>query len=942
MAMATSDMRKSPQLSKIKLKVVNSAVTASDSDASIDTNSLSAESATEQNHPPRNEKRRKKNRRGSEWEIMEGLKDGQRFDNKPNPFTGYLHKKRKWPLKGWHKRYFMIDKGILVYGKGPAEINKGKIHGTLDIGLSVISTKQKRRRIDIDAEEFIYHLKAKPEETFSSWVEQLTAHRLYRQHVLTYGANVGALLKAVDGLHNISRTPEILSRDGSLTRGLQPPSGGRRLSIWVQETATSLEQYQHDAAIIEQNIGKLSRLLQQIESSNPIVTECITEALSPSVKKDRRKFGLKKKKSASSKGGSVDLTIQFSGSKSVTGTDADNPSPLSNALSTTNLPVPASVTPTPDSLSNVDVISLSAENQMREDFITLAKQIIGSLKTLTFGLGTERDRLKTAIETEAQAPPNNSDLRSRLTRIHEASDLTEMSQLEHLSENNHSQKLYNASLSYSSSCISATEFFDAEDLPGDRPAAHAHIGGGAAGREEESDMRARSKDLSLEYSRGVGEASGGEGAYPRGGKEEESEVRTRSESSSEAGSLSSGEGSVSSESELGDELHSANSIDVGETQGLTGRRTVLPCPRPPTEGLSLWNLLSRNIGKDLSQISMPVALNEPLNVLQRLCEELEYSELLDRAATLDDPYERMVEIAAFAVSGYASTLSRAGNKPFNPLLGETFECTREDKGFRFIAEQVSHHPPISACHAESPNFTFWQDARVKTKFWGKSMEFQPLGQVHVLLPRTGDLYTWNKVTTCVHNLFSGQRWVDQYGELKITNGRITCKLTFSKASYWSAKRHEVVGAVYDESGRPVRPLFGKWSESLYAGHAPSARCVWRAGTLPPDHERYYGFTRFAVELNELGQEAGLLPPTDTRLRPDQRALEEGDLEGAEASKMRLEGMQRDRRKRREELNMSYEPKWFSCPQDDTWQYNGKYWDTRKSPGFSNMHFESLW
>ncbi|XP_023018178.1 oxysterol-binding protein-related protein 6 isoform X2 [Leptinotarsa decemlineata] len=915
--MATSDTKKSPQLSKIKLKIVNSAVTASDSDASVDTNSLSAESTTEQNQPHQNEKRRKKNRRGSEWEIMEGLKDGQRFETRPNPFNGYLHKKRKWPLKGWHKRYFIIDKGILIYGKGPSEINKGKIHGTLDIGLSVISTKQKRKRIDIDAEEFIYHLKAKSDDAFSNWVQQLTAHRLFRQHILTYGTNVGALFKPMDGLHSIPRTPEILSRDGSLTRGLKPPNGGGRLSIWMQESLVNIEQYQRDATIIEQNITKLTRLLQQIESSNPIVAETAIEALSPNVKKDRRKFGLKKKKSSSSKGGSVDLTIQFSGNKSTTGTDTDNTSPLSansfsaaasapqlNATNTCSLPVPmnASVSaPMPDSLSNVDVISLSAENQMRDDFITLAKQVIGSMKTLTFGLSTERERLKSALETEVQVPASNSDLRSRLVRIHEASDLTDLSSVEHLSDNQ--QRTNNVSLSYSSSCVSATEFFDAEELPTDKAPRFADHEAG----------------------------------------EEESEVRTRSESSSEAGSLSSGEGSISSESELGTEMNTANSMEAGESQGLTGRRTVLPVPRPITEGLSLWNLLSRNIGKDLSQISMPVALNEPLNVLQRLCEELEYSELLDKAAGIDDPYERMVEIAAFAVSAYASTLSRAGNKPFNPLLGETYECTREDKGFRFIAEQVSHHPPIGACYAESPSFTFWQDARVKTKFWGKSMEFQPLGNVNVLLPKTGDLYTWNKVTTCVHNLFSGQRWVDQYGELRITNGRITCKLTFAKASYWSAKRHEVVGAVYDESGQPVRRLFGKWSESLYCGVAPSARCIWRAGTLPPNHERYYGFTRFAIELNELGPEANLLPPTDTRFRPDQRALEEGDLSTAETLKLQLEGMQRDRRKRREELNVEYEPRWFSSPpQQDAWQYNGKYWDMRKNPGFANMQFESLW
>jgi oxysterol-binding protein-related protein 3/6/7 len=77
--------------------------------------------------------------------------------------------------------------------------------------------------------------------------------------------------------------------------------------------------------------------------------------------------------------------------------------------------------------------------------------------------------------------------------------------------------------------------------------------------------------------------------------------------------------------------------------------------------------------------------------------------------------------SAFAVSAYASTFHRAGRKPFNPLLGETYECIREDKGFKFISEKVSHHPPIMACHAESENYVFYQQSHVKTKFWGKSM-----------------------------------------------------------------------------------------------------------------------------------------------------------------------------------------------------------------------------
>lgn len=204
--LASMDKKRSPQPPRTKLRTHLSHHShhhgnASDSDASAETNSLSADSANE--HPKElaqtNSSRKKQNRRrGSEWEILEGLKDGQRFDKKPEAFNGYLHKKRKWPLKGWHKRYFVLDKGILIYAKSPGDIARGKKHGSVDIGLSVISTKDQRRRIDIDAEEFIYHLKAKTVETFKCWVDQLKAHRLYRHHILTYGLRDVPLIRATD------------------------------------------------------------------------------------------------------------------------------------------------------------------------------------------------------------------------------------------------------------------------------------------------------------------------------------------------------------------------------------------------------------------------------------------------------------------------------------------------------------------------------------------------------------------------------------------------------------------------------------------------------------------------------------------------------------------------------------------------------------------------
>lgn len=80
---------------------------------------------------------------------------------------------------------------------------------------------------------------------------------------------------------------------------------------------------------------------------------------------------------------------------------------------------------------------------------------------------------------------------------------------------------------------------------------------------------------------------------------------------------------------------------VEEGTVLPQRRTCLPVASPNIS-ISVWNILRNNIGKDLSKVKMPVQLNEPLNTLQRLCEELEYSELLNKAANTHDPFQRMV------------------------------------------------------------------------------------------------------------------------------------------------------------------------------------------------------------------------------------------------------------------------------------------------------------
>ena len=89
----------------------------------------------------------------------------------------------------------------------------------------------------------------------------------------------------------------------------------------------------------------------------------------------------------------------------------------------------------------------------------------------------------------------------------------------------------------------------------------------------------------------------------------------------------------------------------------------------------IWSILKQFIGKELSKIAMPAAWCEPLSFLQRITENVCYSELVEKACDQMDPCKRMEYVAAYAVSSISSNIDRL-SKPFNPLLGETFELIR--------------------------------------------------------------------------------------------------------------------------------------------------------------------------------------------------------------------------------------------------------------------------
>lgn len=399
-------------------------------------------------------------------------------------------------------------------------------------------------------------------------------------------------------------------------------------------------------------------------------------------------------------------------------------------------------------------------------------------------------------------------------------------------------------------------------------------------------------------------------------------------------------------------------------------RTRLKISNDERPKISLWGVLKSLIGKDMTKMTLPVSFNECTNLLMRSAEDMEYTELLEKAASIvDDPAERMVYIAAYAASSYSSTIDRVA-KPFNPLLGETFEYCRPDKGFRMFSEQVSHHPPIGALIAESPRWDFYGASNVKSKFNGRSFDINPLGLWYITLrPNSGakneeEVYSFRKVTSSVVGIITGSPVVDQYGDMEITNHTLgyKCILNFKARGWRGTNAYEVKGTVVDAQGVPKWIVGGHWNDKIYAkkldhtvpvainNGAPASG----DGSLPTDdkdssaaassrilvcqaHERIkapFNLTQFAITLNALPDRLrDWIAPTDTRLRPDQRAMEEARYDDAAEEKVRVEEKQRAARRKREQTGEQYKPQWFELKthpvsKEQYWQYKGNYWPLR--------------
>ncbi|CAF0930504.1 unnamed protein product [Rotaria sp. Silwood1] len=684
--------------------------------------------------------------------------------------SSYLMKKRKWPYRGWHKRFFLLENGFMIYGKNIQDIKRGRINGKCDIGLCIVTFIRESQRINIDETNRVYHIKIKEKKLFEQWLEQIVLHRKYRQ--------------------------ELLERQTPYFQNDDKQNNNNENNLINNAVPSTDSIFYNDFTNVQVQLSNLSDILERIKiNSNNTIMSSIT-------------------------------------SKSMDGTKTSGHTP----------------SPSISSMNSFSIVDLQ-----RQDYYDVAKKVFDNLNNLYKHLSV--------VALEQQKQLNSPSIGDNDNIYHSLSPKTSISR-------------------------HGSIFYDALE-------AHSVL------------MLNDEKD--------------------------------------ELGKLSESDSSSSGEDENHDREidRQISALPQLKPPKIKWRRASLPTGAPDTSNVGLWNIMRKAIGKDLSRIAMPIILNEPLGLLQKLCEEMEYSDLLDRASQTDDPHLRLVYVVAFIVSTYSSNHYRTGRKNFNPLLGETYECIREDKGWKFIAEQVSHHPPISVCACDSPNFIFSQRLQAKIKFWGKSMEIFPDSLNVLTFKKYNETITWNKCTMCIHNVLSSDRWIDHYGDVLIESSLGTkSRISFLQSDY-RTRLNNVVGDVEDVNGRLVHKIFGRWHEEVYCGNDKAAKCIWRQSAVPENSKRYYGFTRFAIELNELDDDLRQqLPPTDTRFRPDQRLLEAGQIELAEKEKARIEAAQRLR------STSTFAPKWFKCDDDSYTLIRDEdpsyyYWKKREEH-WTGVEFVQLW
>ncbi|KAF2074806.1 hypothetical protein CYY_003909, partial [Polysphondylium violaceum] len=316
-------------------------------------------------------------------------------------------------------------------------------------------------------------------------------------------------------------------------------------------------------------------------------------------------------------------------------------------------------------------------------------------------------------------------------------------------------------------------------------------------------------------------------------------------------------------------------------------------------------------GKELTNTTLPISLFEPRSFLEKLSDTWGYSPIyLNQAANCKDPLERFKLVIAFTISGLH--LTQTLTKPFNPLLGETFEGSFSD-GSNAFCEQTSHHPPISHWEVvdQENRFKFYGYANFSARCLGNVVKGNQKGPLTIEF-EDGTKITWTFPEVLIKGIFWGDRVTEFSGKITFTDekNKLGCDVLFNPnalgfvKSLFSKQKEPsdvIQGTIYklESSLSSSNGVSSKKSSSSNSNNNSNTICKIEGSWLTEliiDNIVYWN-----IKMQPSGiiyKENPL--PTDCRYREDLKYLKEGNIEKAKEFKELIEDKQRSEAKIRKE------------------------------------------
>ncbi|UZJ54675.1 hypothetical protein CBS101457_003995 [Exobasidium rhododendri] len=325
-------------------------------------------------------------------------------------------------------------------------------------------------------------------------------------------------------------------------------------------------------------------------------------------------------------------------------------------------------------------------------------------------------------------------------------------------------------------------------------------------------------------------------------------------------------------------------------------------------GNILMSLIGQlRIGMDLSKVTLPTFVLEPRSMLERITDFMSHPDLIFGCGQLDDPEKRFLQVTRYYLSGWHNK-PKGVKKPYNPVLGEFYQCSykypNDTEGF-YIAEQVSHHPPISAYFYCSPanNLLIYGELKPKSKFLGNSAATLMGGENRVvLLDRPEDKeYEIEMPNMYARGILFGKMVLELGDQSKIRNpaNDLAADVEFKTKGYFTGTYNAIAGKV-TRGGKSIGELSGKWNEVMEFKYSKSGEHE----VLFDAHKAITARKTVRPESEQEEYESGRLWSKVTE------GIKEKDLDKATDSKTAVEDAQRQRVKEREEKGETWRPKYF--------------------------------